>query len=141
MKYTKGYRYQLKEDEAIQTNLYPVDNIFTPHISLFRSGFMYIKAGYAWDGPSGPTIDTDDSMTPSLFHDAAYELIRNQFLPQDYRLKADEWMFHMMMERRSNNWLLRKIQTIRDKVWLESLKDFAGWAASPKNKKKVYEVA
>ena len=28
--------------------------------------------GYAWDGPSGPTIDTPDAMPASLVHDGLY---------------------------------------------------------------------
>ena len=30
---------------------------------------IVIKEGYAWDGASGPTVDTYDSLQPSLIHD------------------------------------------------------------------------
>ncbi len=37
---------------------------------------LQIKKGYCWDGPSGPTIDTDNFMRGSLFHDGWYQLMR-----------------------------------------------------------------
>lgn len=41
-----------------------------------NSRSINIKKGYCWDGPSGPTIDTDNFMRGSLFHDAWYQIMR-----------------------------------------------------------------
>ena len=49
-----------------------------------------VRAGYCWDGPSGPTIDDDRAMRPSLIHDAYYQLIRMGLLPEGARKHADE---------------------------------------------------
>ena len=80
MKYISGYKYQLYADEWMHTNIKPSDKIVTEYIELWLDGWMLVKKGYAWDGPSGPTWDTDDTMTPSLFHDAAYQLMRMKLL-------------------------------------------------------------
>ena len=76
MKYRKGYKYQLADDYTIQIDTKPPEEIETQFISLSIDGLLTIKDGYAWDGPSGPTIDTPNFMTPSLVHDAIYQLMR-----------------------------------------------------------------
>jgi hypothetical protein len=64
----------------------PVGNDF---VVIDANGWMHISSGYAWDGPSGPTIDTKNFMRGSLFHDALYQLMREGMLPQEARLAAD----------------------------------------------------
>ncbi len=49
-----------------------------------------IRARYAWDGPSGPTVDTPGAMRPSLLHDALYQLMRMGLLSEDAREWADK---------------------------------------------------
>ena len=58
-------------------------------IVLTKDGHLTISKGYAWDGPSGPTIDTKDFMRGSLVHDALYQLMRARKLPQETRIAAD----------------------------------------------------
>ena len=41
---------------------------------------LRILKGYAWDGLSGPTVDTHSSMRGSLVHDALYQLMREPCL-------------------------------------------------------------
>ena len=64
MKYKKGYKYQLVEDEVTKTDIigYSFDTKF---IRLTLVGVLTVKAGYAWDGASGPTIDSPSSMRAS----------------------------------------------------------------------------
>lgn len=73
--YREGYKYQLVKDYTIKTNItgYQVNSKF---IQLFPTGVLIIKDGYSWDGPSGPTLDTKNSMRGSLVHDAFYQLLR-----------------------------------------------------------------
>jgi hypothetical protein len=88
--YKKGYGYQLIEHCVIKigikgTNIYWYDS----YLSLMDDGILTIFKGYAWDGPSGPTIDTKNFMRGSLVHDALYQLIRNGCLPKSARKQAD----------------------------------------------------
>lgn len=60
-----------------------------PFILLFPNGDMRLKAGFAFDGPTG-TPDIEELMFPSAFHDALYRMIRVGLLPIKYKKKADE---------------------------------------------------
>ena len=86
------YKYQLLEDYQIQTGIKIPENIRTLHgwLNMTKEGFLTIKKGYCWDGPSGPTFDTDSFMLGSLVHDAFYQLIREMKLPMSYRKPADK---------------------------------------------------
>lgn len=91
IRYSEGYKYQLVETYLIEIGIRPVADIVTPFIKLNRDGMLAIMAGYAWDGPSGPTFDTKNFMRGSLVHDALYQLMREQHLDPDmYRLIADK---------------------------------------------------
>lgn len=50
---------------------------------------LSVYAGYSWDGPSGPTLDTVDFLRASLVHDALYQLLREGVLPAAARADAD----------------------------------------------------
>ncbi len=96
--YKEGYKYQLAEDYTVEV---PIRNqqIDTPYIVLSKNGFLTIKKGYAWDGPSGPTIDTHDFMRGALVHDALYQLMREHDLNKNiYREIADRTMRWMCQE-------------------------------------------
>ena len=43
-------------------------------------GVLTIRAGYCWDGPSGPTVDSIGTMRASLIHDVLYQAIREGYL-------------------------------------------------------------
>jgi hypothetical protein len=88
--YKGGYKYQTKQDYSVKTPIKPESDITEPFIMLNRAGKLTIKSGYAWDGPSGPTFDTQNFMRGSLVHDALYQLMRGEFLDdKTYRKKAD----------------------------------------------------
>lgn len=70
----------------------------SPFIELEPDGTLTIHAGYCWDGPSGPSVDTLTFMRASLVHDALYQLMREEKLPQSCRLPADELMREMNLE-------------------------------------------
>ena len=92
IKYKKRlkYKYTLVDDYAIDTDI----KVKTPGdfglLAITKKGRLTIKKGYAWDGPSGPTIDTKNFMRGSLVHDALYQLMREDKIDQDQRLRADE---------------------------------------------------
>jgi hypothetical protein len=129
VKYRKGYKYQLAKTENTQTELHGHD-IDTEFIKLLPSGMLTIRSGYAWDGASGPALDTESSMRGSLVHDALYQLMRMGLLPQSVRGYADELLADICKE--DGMW------AIRAEAW-EAILGVAGKAAAdPKNKKQVY---
>lgn len=129
IKYKKGYKYQLYADYTDQLKIYPLAEIYTKYISLSVSGVIIIKAGYAWDGPSGPTIDTLNAMRGSLTHDAVYQLFRQGELDVKWRKEAD---IHFYDDLR-----IDKMFWIRAKYWFYAVRKKAANAASRKNAKKV----
>ena len=93
---------------------------------------MIIDRGYAWDGASGPTWDTKNSMTPSLYHDAAAQLMRLGLLDQKWRIPSNE-EFGDMLKARGMSWLRRKI-------WVRELNKFGGPSTDPKNRRPILEA-
>ena len=85
--YKSGYKYQLASDYVIDVDIYLTAN--TQFLVLDGMGGLFIKSGYAWDGPSGPTLDTKNFMRGSLVHDAIYQLMREGHIPESYREHAD----------------------------------------------------
>lgn len=98
IKYQAGYKYQLAELYAVQIGIMPPENIEHDFIHLNKNGVINIKQGYAWDGPSGPTIDTKNFMRGSLIHDALYQLMREGLLPESRRELADDELRHICRE-------------------------------------------
>jgi hypothetical protein len=97
-----SYKYQVMKRYTIQIDLNPLKRIrpkVARFLSLSHDGVLTIKKYYAWDGPSGPTIDTRDFMRGSLIHDALYQLMREGVL--DYRVhrqRADEIFRELLLE-------------------------------------------
>lgn len=78
--YREGYKYQLAEDYQVKIEIKPHAFILTEYVRLDIDGLLSICKGYAWDGPSGPAIDTLNFMRGSLIHDALYQLMRERHL-------------------------------------------------------------
>lgn len=97
--YKSGYKYQLKKDYVTTIDIKPDAPIDTGYIALASEGTLTIRSGYAWDGPSGPTIDTLNFMRGSLVHDALYQLMRERHLDKDkHREAADRLLQKMCRE-------------------------------------------
>ncbi len=95
----RKYKYQLMEDYAFNTGIHPGSIVgVTNFIDLFQDGTLQIYKGYAWDGPSGPTIDTKTFMRGSLVHDALYQLIREEKLPYSYKDYADRLLHDICVQ-------------------------------------------
>lgn len=93
-----GYKYVLQTPYFCKTTIIPKENIHTPFISLFTDGLLLISPRYAWDGPSGPTIDDPLTIAASLPHDAGYQLIREGLLGIEYRGQFDMLLKQIMQE-------------------------------------------
>ena len=93
MKYQKVlYKYVLFDNFQIQLAHTRVpDTISTEHFTLMPDGMVYGNKGYAWDGPSGPTIDTAAALIASIPHDILYQChrmgypINRKDADEDYR--------------------------------------------------------
>ncbi len=98
--YKTGYKYQLGEDYSVDISIKPNFNVEVPdYISLTVDGTLSIKKSYAWDGPSGPTVDTLNFMRGSLVHDALYQLMRADKLDRNiYKEPADRLLQEMCIE-------------------------------------------
>ena len=83
IRYRRGYKYQLVNDYRVQTDIRPGYDIETEFVGLSLAGVLTIRHGYAWDGPSGPTVDTRNFMRASLVHDALAGLLRDAYLERD----------------------------------------------------------
>ena len=99
IKYKCGYKYQLVDTAKFKTDIFPKNLIESDYIQLDVNGNLLIRAGYAWDGPSGPTFDTKSFMRGSLAHDALYQLIRENLLTvHDCRELADKELRKICIE-------------------------------------------
>lgn len=85
----RSYKYQLVEEFTYETGITGF-NILTDYVQLNDEGLLTIRKNYAWDGASGPTFDTKNSMRGSLVHDALYQLLRRKELPQSQVIVADD---------------------------------------------------
>lgn len=105
--YWKGFKYQLREPYTIELPwaIWPDDDIQTPFIHVCAAGAMTIRAGYAWNGASGTVIDRKSTKRGSLVHDALYQLMRMELLPQSCRIPADELFGEICREDGVWGWL------------------------------------
>lgn len=76
-------------------------------VTLSPDGLLHIAKGYAWDGPSGPAIDTESFMRSSCLHDALYQLISLDLLPPDVRVEADRILRDV--SRDDGMWYIRSL--------------------------------
>ena len=126
--YTEGYKYRLEKPYSNQTQIFGYD-IDTPFIKLHEDGLLELLPGFAWDGPSGPTIDDKTNMRGSAEHDAFYKLMRMELIPLDERNIIDHWLKSVLIDD--------GMPDFRASYWYSGVHNFAAQAANPKNKKKV----
>jgi hypothetical protein len=129
--YRSGYEYQLKKTVTLSTRIRPDEEVVIDgFVRLGVDGTLEIRNGYAWDGPSGPTIDTRNFMRGSLVHDALYQLMREADLDKaTWRKTADEELVRFCgldgMSRVRRWWVLKAVRR------------FADLAASPASRKPI----
>ena len=94
------YKWRLRESLWISTGVLGY-NVQTDYISLDETGLMILKGRhpeYAWNGASGPAIDTKNFMRATAAHDAGYQLLRLGFLPPRCRVKFDKLLHRICRE-------------------------------------------
>lgn len=62
----RRYKYTLHKDYHLEAFIYPDTFVSTRFIELGEHGWLAIRKGYAWDGPSDPAPDFKMLMRGSL---------------------------------------------------------------------------
>lgn len=115
--YTK-YNYKFKVEKTLTVKLPFTFNNFThPYIKLIN-GNLTINIGYAWDGASGPVIDTKNTLIASLVHDALYQAMRLNLIPnnEDTRKLADKTFYNILKDH--------KVFVLRRSIWYFAVRVF-----------------
>ena len=124
----RRYKYQLMAPYRLVIGIkgYTVN---TPYLQLDTEGQFEMSKGYAWDGPSGPTIDTLNFMRASLVHDALYQLMRLEEIPLQYKEYADLLLKKICLEDGMSNF--------RAGYVYQAVRLFGGSSAKPGSEKPV----
>lgn len=131
IRYSSDYKYQLADTYEIKILITPKDDIDVDFIALTAGGTLFIKKGYAWDGPSGPIKDTEENMRASLVHDALYQLMRMEELStRSHRKAADQLFKDICKEDGVSNFCAS--------AYYKALRKFGKPAASAQSKKIVH---
>lgn len=123
IQYGVGYKYQLRGEAKFATDIRLGRNLFTRWIDLLEDGTLVVHDGYAWDGPSGPALDTSDGMRGSLGHDAGYQLIREGHLPKEYKDAFDLLLHKTCLED--------GMLTFRADYWFAAVQAFGDPSCDP----------
>ena len=109
LKYKRGYKFWVAEDFVLDigSRIRPARPGGNNFVELSASGVLIIRRGYAWDGASGPAIDTENWRTSSGVHDALYQLIREGVLTMDQREAADDLMRDILLGKEM--WVVRAV--------------------------------
>lgn len=129
MKYKKGYKYQLAEQETFFIPELKSFDYLGRYITL-TEGYLTLLSGYAWDGASGPTIDSKSSIRASALHDAIYQLIRMRVLGGQQRIIADKYFYELLK--------MDGMSGIRAWIWYRSVRRAGGLFI--KNPKEILEA-
>lgn len=92
---------------------------------LTQGGLLILHPGFVWDGPSGPTVDTLDSMIGAALHDALYRMHRQHKIPGSWRDEADDLAYRV--------WLQCGMYRPRARLWYRGLRVGAryAWTGEP----------
>jgi hypothetical protein len=121
--FKEGYKYWVNRPYHIKIEIHPKRNICLsfktsdiygnqveiPLVTLDTKGNLIVYTAYVWDGASGPTWDTLNSMIGSLIHDVIYQLIRLGLIDDSYKTYADQLLHDLctadgMWEFRADYW-------------------------------------
>lgn len=130
MKYRKGYKYQLHEDYYVMVGVTPHKVIMTDFAKLNPDGMLTIYEKYAWDGASGPAIDSKSSMIASLEHDCLSQMMREELLDRKHFGEMNDRFYAKLVEEGMWKW--------RARIWRWAVRKFG--KRHTKGTRKVYEV-
>lgn len=138
-KYRSGYKYQLAEEFVAQIDfelghvhrngLIITDIEDVDEFAWVADGLIKVRKGYAWDGATCAP-DWEWVMIPALVHDTLYQLIRENYLPQDRRRDVDVVFLELMVER--------KPRSVMPYLFYFAVRWFGKKAAMPKSARPVW---
>lgn len=99
------YKFLMRAPYAVQTDINCGHLAGNEFVRINPTGLLMMAEGYAWNGASGPAIDTVDFVRGSGAHDAVYQLIREGHLGMEHRKAADELLHRIVLE--DNMWKIR----------------------------------
>lgn len=99
LRYKRGYRYQNFEDMTLVTDILPRRAGGNNFVDITAAGVLTIRRGYAWDGASGPAINTENFRTGSMVHDGIYQLIREGVVGMEYRDAGDQLLRAIVLDK------------------------------------------
>ena len=102
--YRSGYKYQVAKEFHIKLGIIPFAPILRPFVKMDAEGDTWVLSGYAWNGASGPTYDTKNSMRGSLIHDIGYQLIRLELIDPEYKEYFDRLLRDLCVEDGMFKW-------------------------------------
>lgn len=120
--YDRGSFYVLSRTYTVDIGIFPDEDIETEYVSLSKNGTLIIRLGYAWDGPSGPTINTKSTLRTSLIHDATFQLFRLGVLDMKWFHKANDNLRDIGIEDGMWKW---RAEMWHSKVVQNGMKDAA----------------
>lgn len=129
--FRRGYKYQTAKDYYMRIAITGY-SILLPFISLDTSGDLVVRSGYAWNGASGPTWDSLNSMIGSLIHDVLYQLIRLGLIDAAHKEYADQLLHDICTED--------GMLSLRADYWLWAVLNFGAGSCRPSAEPKI-EVA
>ena len=130
--FSRGYKYCSRKEFNIKLVFGPKEDIETRFVSFKKDGCLKVKEWYPWDGASGPTWDTFNSMIGSLIHDVGYQLIRLGHLDSSYKELFDQLLHDLCAEDGMWEW--------RADYWEWAVLNFGTGSTRPSSEPKV-EVA
>ena len=132
VQYKEGYKYQITSNYFAQVDVCPDENVVTEFIELTTDGLLFIRSGYACDGPSGPTWDRlwRKYMRGPFEHDALYQLTRNGHISRSWRAVIDKRLRTVCLQD--------GMCKIRAWYVYHAVRLAAGFAADPESRKKIY---
>lgn len=83
-------KYELLEDYV---HFVEIEGTYSVYKADIENNKLTIYAGYIWNGPSGPAIDTENFMRGSLVHDCLYKFMRQGKLSSKFREYADKLLY------------------------------------------------
>lgn len=129
--YTQGYKYRVEADYTNFIPVFPDSDIITPFYEIHTDGRIVVRAGYAWDGSSGPTVDCPADMAPSLEHDVCAQAMREERLDRKWENTTDDWY--------AKHCKLNGMDAARARIRRFFLRRFTFYT-DPKNKRKTLIV-
>ena len=132
IRYKTGFKYQLHDQYTISLPWLGDMPDYAADFIMVCGQDLTIEKGYAWDGPSGPTWDSKNSMRASLVHDALYQLMRVGVLPESCRKPADDTLYQLCVEDGMFQW--------RAWAWWNGVRLGASGAAKNGTEREVIEA-